>query len=480
MLPIKAVSAQKPTQRPSWFGLSDISATTLLAEDLLDIDGQFIIDFNLAEFANAGIDLTTISTGDLATRLGLPAEQVRSVQRRFLNSAVVTATPQQAAALATNPLVAIVHANTKIKAAGESRRLSWGLDRLDSPSLPLDGRFDRDTGEYKARVYMFDSGSLPSRTEFGPRIIARANFTRRTAEDLASCVGHGTEMASLIMGRTTGSAPKAALVDLVILPCERDKTGESASLVEAAEWLLISESEKSDGQPVIANMSLIGKWSQKINNTVAALTANGVVVVVAAGNNAEDACRFSPASARDAITVAATGPSDETPHFSNFGQCVKVNAPGVKITALTGNARAPYAAINGTSGAAALVSGLLARSLNEKGVASAGKWLLNAALPPKLWRKAVADIGLAQINDGWRKLCRTTNLPDGAKIKLHRTPGGKPIGTLGPEILVSVDQVEKGWTLVKTSLGKSGWVASTQSGSETLLRADENVKCTPS
>ncbi len=96
-------------------------------------------------------------------------------------------------------------------------------------------------------------------------------------------------------------------------------TGEASNLIEAAEWLLIREADHGDGKPVIVNMSLAGKWSRKINDAVGVMMAYGLAVVVAAGNNGEDACRFSPASANDAVTEAATGPQVETPGFSNFG-----------------------------------------------------------------------------------------------------------------------------------------------------------------
>lgn len=476
--PVGAVAATTRTPlRPSWQGLPELPVTALLPDDLLDIEGQYIVDFNLGGFTTAGLDLANIPIIDLAARLGLQGDQIRSVQRQFLRSAVVRATADQMAALSSNPLVATVHASTRLKAAGGRLPLSWGLDRLDSPSLPLDGRFDRETGNYSARIYLFDSGALPSTADFGKRIITRANFTRREADDLASCAGHGTEMASLIMGRTTGSAPKAELVDVVVLPCERDRTGDSGSLVEAVEWLLVTEQDTRDGRPIIANMSLIGKWSRKINDAVATLTENGVVVVVAAGNNAEDACRFSPASAKEAVTVAATGPDDETPGFSNFGPCVKVNAPGLRITAVTGDRRAPYAAANGTSGAAALVSGVLARSLKNRGVASAEKWLRDAALPSSLWRKTAETVGLAQVSSEWRKLCRTAKLADGNAHRLFRTPGGKPVGSLPTDALVRVDRVIPGWALVSTLSDRKGWAATVTAGSPAFLQPDADVIC---
>lgn len=53
----------------------------------------------------------------------------------------------------------------------------------------------------------------------------------------------------------------------------------------------------------------------------------GVTVVVAAGNEFQDACNVSPASATDAITVGSTDIDDKFSYFSNYGKCVDILAP---------------------------------------------------------------------------------------------------------------------------------------------------------
>ena len=67
-------------------------------------------------------------------------------------------------------------------------------------------------------------------------------------------------------------------------------------------------------------MSLGGGFSKAVNNAVKRLYDSGVVVVVAAGNENEDACRSSPASAPEAITVAASDKKDSKASYSNFGR----------------------------------------------------------------------------------------------------------------------------------------------------------------
>ena len=472
------VAKAKPSaQAVSWVGLPEVPVTVLLAEDFVDISGQYIIDLDPAALAAAGLDLVTISRGDLAARLGVRPDQIRSIQRRFLLSVVLGATPEQAAALSRNLLVTDVHADTKIKAAGGKLPLSWGLDRLDSPSLPLDGQFDRTFGDYDTRMYLFDSGVDRWHTEFGPRAKFGSSFVDALPHRSGKCREHGTEMASLIAGNTTGSAPKAEVIDLIVLPCSRNQTGEASSLIEAAEWLLIREADFGDGKPAVANMSLAGKWSRKINSAVSVLTKNGVVVVVAAGNNAQDACRFSPASAKDAITVAATDANDKTPGFSNYGQCVDINAPGRLLTTLTESKSERYVAVNGTSGAAALVSGLLARSLKVRGLQAASTWLADAAVPAKYWRKDQADLLLAQASPQWRKRCRTASVKDGVPLRLTPASSGKIVTALSGGIFVTVEKFANSWAYVRGANGKAGWVLAVNAGKPALLELGEDLKC---
>ena len=57
------------------------------------------------------------------------------------------------------------------------------------------------------------------------------------------------------------------------------------------------------------------------------VSMQGVTVVVIAGNEYQDACNFSPASATGAITVGSTDKNDTFSNFSNYGKCVDILAP---------------------------------------------------------------------------------------------------------------------------------------------------------
>ena len=84
-------------------------------------------------------------------------------------------------------------------------------------------------------------------------------------------------------------------------------------------------------KPAVANMSLGGGASSAVDTAVNNLANAGVTVVVAAGNDASNACNYSPARASGAITVGATTSTDARASYSNYGSCLDLFAPGSSI-----------------------------------------------------------------------------------------------------------------------------------------------------
>jgi serine protease len=123
----------------------------------------------------------------------------------------------------------------------------------------------------------------------------------------------------------------------------------------------------------VINLSLGGRGScdrleqEAIDDAVAA----GATVVIAAGNDGENAADFSPASCENSITVAATARTGNRAYYSNYGSIVEVSAPGGEtvgqafngvLSTLNSGATGPgnhtYAFYQGTSMAAPHVAGL--------------------------------------------------------------------------------------------------------------------------
>jgi subtilisin family serine protease len=100
-------------------------------------------------------------------------------------------------------------------------------------------------------------------------------------------------------------------------------------VIAGLDWIL-----KNGKKPAVVNMSLGGEANSSLDSAVENLYNNGYVMVVAAGNSNTDACSSSPARVSKAITVAATDNTDTRASYSNYGSCVDIFAPEVRLTLL--------------------------------------------------------------------------------------------------------------------------------------------------
>ena len=126
--------------------------------------------------------------------------------------------------------------------------------------------------------------------------------------------------------------------------------GTTGGIIAAMNHVIKLCTNNTGSSPCVINMSLGGGFSTSFNAAVNKTVAAGIVVVVAAGNGAIDACEGSPASARAAITVGSiANNTDKKSSFSNFGACVDVYTPGERILSASNKANASYTIKTGTS-----------------------------------------------------------------------------------------------------------------------------------
>lgn len=85
--------------------------------------------------------------------------------------------------------------------------------------------------------------------------------------------------------------------------------------VEAA----IKLKNSNKGRKMVINMSLSGGKNNAMNDALDNAKRAGIVVVVAAGNDSKDACKFSPASS-NGITAGSLDQNGENSSFSNTGK----------------------------------------------------------------------------------------------------------------------------------------------------------------
>jgi hypothetical protein len=168
--------------------------------------------------------------------------------------------------------------------------------------------------------------------------------------------GHGTAMASIASGATTGVCKVCTIIPVHAVG--NAGLGTTQLAAQGVTWAA------AHGARVI-NLSLTTTGDDPVLTEAIedAFTA-GVVVVVAAGNSGStdpSAEGYPGASAPDAISVASSNGLTGLFSWSNFGAWVQLAAPG-SLTASTTTGK-PFTAL-GTSASAAYVSGVVGLMLS--------------------------------------------------------------------------------------------------------------------
>ncbi len=245
----------------------------------------------------------------------------------------------------------------------------YGLDRIDQKSLPLSGSFSYTRTGSGVRAYIIDTGIVTSHPDFGTRAQNVYDAFGGNGQD---CNGHGTHVAGTVGGATYGVAKAALLRGVRVLDC--GGSGSTSGIIAAVDWVRANHLK-----PAVANMSLGGGLSSALNTAVTSLSNAGVHVSVAAGNENQNACNASPASAAAALTVAASDKTDTRASFSNFGSCVDTYAPGVAVTSawLNGSTNT----ISGTSMASPHAAGVAAlyKSGGDASSSTVSSWIVTNA-----------------------------------------------------------------------------------------------------
>lgn len=297
-----------------------------------------------------------------AAARGLAGKHGGAVARTYsaaLRGFEITASAKVAARIAADPSVAYVEQNHTVHIMGtQSNPPSWGLDRIDQLLLPLDSSFTYLNNAANARIYVLDTGIRRTHVEFGGRALLGVDIVNPNGGAADCGNGHGTHVAGTAAGVNHGVAKAARVYAVRVLGC--DGLGTGADVIAGVNWVTTNAI-----RPAVVNMSLSSPATSTLDAAVANSIASGITYVVSAGNNDINACNRSPARVPAAITVAATTATDARWSGSNWGSCVDLFAPGHQIRSAEITSDTATRLANGTSMAAAHVSGAAAMLLSQ-------------------------------------------------------------------------------------------------------------------
>lgn len=200
-----------------------------------------------------------------------------------------------------------------------------------------------------ARLGLIDTGVDPEHPA-----LAGSRITQRGFAGAPRPGAHGVAVASLMVGRSGGFAgadPGGALLVADVFGAG-PAGGSSTALAQALAWMV-------ERRVAVVNVSLVGPRNALVERAVARARARGLVLVAAAGNDGPAAAVLFPAGYDGVVGVTAVNARNQLLPETPRGAQVDFAAPGSDMAAA--GVQGGYVSVRGTSFAAPLVAGLLAR-----------------------------------------------------------------------------------------------------------------------
>ena len=262
-------------------------------------------------------------------------------------------------------LHSFVRAGSLNSVSTEALKDQWAITKVNAEKA---WQRAGNKGNKNILVAVIDTGVDYKHQNLSANMVQGYDFKQKDNDPMditgSSNPGHGTHCAGivgatgLVDGGIVGLAPNISMMPLRFL--DENGSGDLNDGIKAIDYAI----EK--GAHVIS-----ASWGAAVSRDNAAPLVEavkraddkGIIFVAAAANDGKNNDKVSmyPANSGfpNTITVAASGPSDAKPSWSNYGRAnVHVSAPGEDImSTLPGN---KYGNLSGTSMATPVVSGLVA------------------------------------------------------------------------------------------------------------------------
>lgn len=275
---------------------------------------------------------------------------------------------------------------------------SWGLDRIDQMSLPLNKTYNYQFDGSGVNAYIVDTGLNDTHEEFANRV--KPGFSAiLDGKGTTDCKGHGTHVAGTLGGKTYGVAKNVNIIPVKVFDCNGNSS--LSGILAGIDWII-----QNGRLPAVINMSLGASVNNTFDQAAAAAFNAGFVVVASAGNYAGLACNQSPAREPSVITVGSSDIDDAKSYYSNFGVCVDLFAPGSNIPSAWIGSNSAINTISGTSMSSPHVAGVAALYLQSNPKASPQQ--ITYALLNSTQAKLIGNLGVSSPN----RLLNINNTPD--------------------------------------------------------------------
>ncbi|KAF5002007.1 hypothetical protein FGRMN_668 [Fusarium graminum] len=236
----------------------------------------------------------------------------------------------------------------------DQKNSTWGLASISHRKKGFSNYIYNKQSGASSFAYVVDSGVRITHQEFQGR--AKNGWTA-FKKDYTDRLGHGTHVAGILIGKTFGVAKRSKVISVKVF---QGNSADLSVIMSGIEWAINDIISKKRQEFSVINLSLgIDGTSTALNNMIENAAKQGVICVVAAGNQGKPASSTSPASAPKAITVGAINRNWNMPTWSNYGSTVDILAPGVGITSASWQSDNGTYVEDGTSMATPHVSGLV-------------------------------------------------------------------------------------------------------------------------
>ena len=255
-----------------------------------------------------------------------------------------------------------------------SLNLQWGLRAIDW------FRVARRPDARDVHVAILDTGVDATHPDLADVIVAYHPGGHSTKD----YPGHGTHVAGIVAARTNNGIGIAGVANcrLHVWKIFSDPTDAGAGEQFDDDAYNQALAAVLDSPARIVNLSLGGTARSRVEqDLVAALVAEGAIVIAAMGNEFEEGNPVEwPAAYANVLAVGAIGEDRRRAAFSNTGRHINLVAPGNHILSTVprypyfGRTETGYASWPGTSMAAPHVAGVAAL-VKAKHAERSGRWI---------------------------------------------------------------------------------------------------------